>query len=422
VLDNCEHLLDASGRLAAGILADCPGVRVLATSREALAVAGEQVWPLRSLEVPEPDSGLEVADSASVRLFCERAASARPGFVLSSTNVAAVTDVCRRLDGIPLAIELAAARVTAMTPAEIAGLLDERFRLLTGGRRTAVERHQTLRATVDWSYGLLSETERTVFNRLAVFSGGSTWPRPPLLSPATVSRVGTLVDGVAGVVAKSMVVAEPGDGEHTRYQLLETLRQYARDRLDEDGETDWWRQRHAEYFAVFAAGVARGLRGRDELAWRERMLGDLDNLRSAVLRGLDSAVEKDQQTAVAIIAWLAYEAQTSLTGIGRWAEQAIPAAARSTPGYRSAVKSGAAAAAFMRGDLDKSERHARAALEDGYPPDDPSSFQATVYLAVVLMFTGDGTRPPFISMRLRRPWSGGTTRAMSVAGCRASGL
>jgi class 3 adenylate cyclase len=143
VLDNCEHLLDASGRLAAGILADCPQVRVLATSREALAVAGEQLWPLSSLDLPEPMGGLEAtAGYASVRLFCERAASARPGFALSEANVAAVTEVCRRLDGIPLAIELAAARVSAMTPAEIAGLLDERFRLLTGGRRTAVERHQ----------------------------------------------------------------------------------------------------------------------------------------------------------------------------------------------------------------------------------------------------------------------------------------
>jgi predicted ATPase len=388
VLDNCEHLLDASGRLAAAILASCPGVRVLATSREALAVPGEQVWPLRSLELPDPAGGAQAAAaSGSVRLFCERAAGARPGFALSEANVAAVVEVCRRLDGMPLALELAAARVAAMTPAEIAGLLDERFRLLTGGRRTAVERHQTLRAAVDWSYGLLSETERMVFDRLAVFSGGFT------LAAATAVVAGggiegwDIVDAVGGLVAKSMVVVEPG-GERTRYQLLETLRQYGRERLHEDGHADRWRRRHARHFAAFGVEVGRGLRGRDELAWRERLLGDLDNLRSAVVWGLDSVVEEDQQTAVAIVAWLAYEAQTRGTGIGRWAEQALPALERSTPGYRHAVLGAAAAAAFYRGDFDASERYARAALEGGYPPDDPSPGQASTSLAIILTYQG----------------------------------
>jgi predicted ATPase len=396
VLDNCEHLLDASGRLAAAILAGCPGVRVLATSREALAVPGEQVWPLRSLGLPDPAGGIPAATSSgSVRLFFERAAAAHPGFVLSDANAVAVVEVCRRLDGMPLAIELAAARVAAMTPAEIAGLLDERFRLLTGGRRTAVERHQTLRAVVDWSYGLLSDTERVVFDRLAVFSGGFTLAA----ATAVVSGEGIegwdVVDAVGGLVAKCMVVAEPGAGEHTRYQLLETLRQYGRDRLDEDGHTDYWRRRHARHFAAFAAEVGRGLRGRDELAWRERLLGDLDNLRSAVVWGLDTGVEEDQQTAVAIVAWLAYEAQTLATGIGRWAERALPAAQHSTPGFRHAVLGAAAVAAFSRGDLDTSEGYARAAVEQGYPPDAPSPCLAPIYLAINLGYQGrndDGAR------------------------------
>jgi predicted ATPase/class 3 adenylate cyclase len=391
VLDNCEHLLDSSGRLAAGILADCPGVRVLATSREALTIPGEQVWPLGSLEVPAPGIGMEaVAASASVRLFCERAAAAHPGFVLSEGNAAAVVEVCRRLDGIPLAIELAAARVTAMTPVEIAGLLDERFRLLTGGRRTAVERHQTLRAAVDWSYGLLSETERVVFDRLAVFSGGFTMPAATAVVTGDGIETWDVVDAVGGLVAKSMVVAEPGAGEHTRYQLLETLRQYGRERLDEDGQTDRWRRGHAQNFAAFAAEVARGLRGRDELAWRERMMGDLDNLRSAVVWGLDTGIGEDEQTAVAIVAWLAYESQTRGTGIGRWAEQAVPAKQQSAPGYRNAVLGAAAVAAEYRGDFDATERYARAAVEEGYPPDDPSPGLASVYLAVTLMYQGRG--------------------------------
>jgi predicted ATPase len=388
VLDNCEHLLDAAGRLAAAVLAGCPGVRVLATSREALAVGGEQVWPLRSLELPAPASDVQgAAASESGRLFCERAASARPSFVLSAANVAAVVEICRRLDGIPLALELAAARVAAMTPAEIAGLLDERFRLLTGGRRTAVERHQTLRATVDWSYGLLAASERAVFDRLAVFAGGFTLAAATAVVTGEGVEAWDVVDALGGLVAKCMVVAEPGTGEHTRYQLLETLRQYGRERLNQHGDTDRWRRRHARHFATFAAEVARGLRGRDELVWRARLLGDFDNLRAAVVWGLDAGIEEDQQTAVAIIAWLAYEAQP-VTGIGRWAEEALPVVERSTPGHRSAVLGAASVVAVYRSDFGASELHARAALEEGYPPDDPSPGLATVNLTIILGFQG----------------------------------
>jgi hypothetical protein len=241
---------------------------------------------------------------------------------------------------------------------------------------------------VDWSYGLLSETERVVFDRLAVFSGGFTLAAASAVVAGEGIEGWDIVDAVGGLVTKSMVVAEPDAGEHTRYQLLETLRQYGRERLDEDGDTDRWRRGHARHFAAFAAEVARGLRGRDELAWRERLLGDLDNLRAAVVWGLDAGVEEDQQTAVAIIAWLAYESQNKETDIGRWAEQALPALERSTPGNRHAVLGAAAQAAFDRGDLDASERHARAAVEQGYPPDDPSPGQASISLAAILVYQG----------------------------------
>jgi hypothetical protein len=204
-----------------------------------------------------------------------------------------------------------------------------------------------------------------------------------------------VVDAVGGLAAKSMVVAEPGAGENTRYQLLETLRQYGRERLDQRGDTDRWRRRHARHFAAFAAEVARGLRGREEVAWRGRLLGDLDNLRSAVVWGLDAGDGEDQQTAVAIVAWLAYESTTLATGIGRWAEQALPALERSAPGYRNAVRGAAAVVAFYRGDFDASERHARAAVEEGFLPDDPSPCLASIYLAaIVFMYHGrdDGAR------------------------------
>jgi hypothetical protein len=251
-----------------------------------------------------------------------------------------------------------------------------------------VERHQTLRATVDWSYGLLSSTERTVFDRLAVFSGGFTLPAATAVVTGDGIEDWDVLDAVGGLVAKSMLVAEPGTGEHTRYQQLETLRQYARERLDEEEDTDRWRRRHAQYFAAFAAEVGRGLRGRDELVWRERMMGDLDNLRSAVVWGLDSSIDDDQQTAVAVVAWLAYESSARGTGIGRWAEQSIPFVEWSTPGYRHAVLGAAAEAAMIHGDLDSSERYARAALEEGYPPDDPSPCIASIMLAAVLTYGG----------------------------------
>ena len=170
VLDNCEHLLAAAAALAADILRGCPGVRILATSRQALGVGGEQVFGLRPLSLPPPAASMAAAGASdAVSLFVQRAAAARGDFALSPANVAAVAEICRRLDGIPLAIELAAARVAALRPAEIAGLLDERFRLLTRGRADAAGRQQTLQATVEWSYALLSETERRVFDCLGVF-------------------------------------------------------------------------------------------------------------------------------------------------------------------------------------------------------------------------------------------------------------
>src|SRR5207253_5491944 len=184
-----------------------------------------------------------------VRLFVERARAARPGFALDATTAAGVAEICRRLDGIPLAIELAAARVVAMNPSEIAGLLDERFRLLTGGRRTAVERHQTLRATVDWSYDQLSETEQLVFDRLGVFAG--IFDADAGVAIASGDRVERfdVLDALTNLVAKSMLVAEQTPDDRTRYQMLETLRHYAREGVDEAGAGDVLRRRHARHYA-----------------------------------------------------------------------------------------------------------------------------------------------------------------------------
>ena len=210
----------------------------------------------------------------AVRLFVERAHAVPCRLRRSTTRTpTAVAEICRRLDGIPLAIELAAARVVGMSPREIAELLDERFRLLTGGRRTAVERHQTLRATVDWSYSLLDPSERAVFDRLGVFAGAFDARRGDGgRRGRRHRRRGTCSTRSPSLVAKSMVLDDDGAGGTTRYQLLETLRHYARERLDDAGDADAWRRRHAEHYAAFAEEIGPALEGPDELAWRPRFL------------------------------------------------------------------------------------------------------------------------------------------------------
>ncbi len=227
VLDNCEHLVAAVGRLTEGLLQECPGVRILATSREALGVAGEQVWPLTSLELPARTASPDVIGaSEAVQLFTERARAVQPGFVLDESNAAAVAEICRRLDGIPLAVELAAARVTIMTPADIAARLDQRFQLLTGGRRSAAERHQTLRAAIEWSYEMLDERERTLFERLGVFPGSFDAEAVAAVAASEGLQAWDVLDAGAGLVAKSMIMADEASGT-TRYQMLETLRAFA---------------------------------------------------------------------------------------------------------------------------------------------------------------------------------------------------
>jgi predicted ATPase len=229
VLDNCEHLVLACADLANAILRACPGVRILATSREALGITGELAWRVPSLTVAPVQAGLspdELSGYEAVRLFVDRAAAVEPSFQLRAGNASAITQVCRRLDGIPLAIELAARRVTALSVEQIAERLDERFRLLTGGSRAALPRQQTLAATVEWSYNLLSPAERTLFDRLTVFAGGldldaaehiCSGPQGASRAPVQISDV---LDLVSRLVDKSLVVADAGTDGVERYRLL----------------------------------------------------------------------------------------------------------------------------------------------------------------------------------------------------------
>jgi predicted ATPase/class 3 adenylate cyclase len=385
VLDNCEHLLDAAGRLAEGVLRDCREVRILATSREGLSVAGEQVSPLRSLPLPDQTALL---DSDATRLFVERAFAVRPEFA-PEANEQAVAEICRRLDGVPLAIELAAARVAVMGPVDIASRLDERFRLLTGGRRTAVERHQTLRATVDWSYSLLSPTERAVFDRLSVFAGSFDADAAETVAAGEGIESWDVLEALGSLVTKSMIVLEDTVDGGVRYLLLETLRQYARERLAEDADPEIWRRRHAQYYLQFSEAAVPNFPGPEELAWQGRLRAELDNLRAAVFWGLGRS-GPDAQLGLHIIASLTElgEGDPSV-GVHEWAEAALDQVDRAEPPIRTAVLASAAAYAGDRGDTALSEARALDALRDGLPSGTPHPSLAHFTLAFAFLGRGD---------------------------------
>jgi non-specific serine/threonine protein kinase len=284
LLDNCEHLIAACAELVDALVQACPQLRILATSREPLNVAGETSWRVPSLELPDlrrlPPPG-RLAHCEAVRLFIERARSALPAFQLTEQNAAAVARICHRVDGIPLALELAAARVTVLSAEQIAARLDNLFRLLTTGSRTALPRQQTLRATVDWSYELLSAPEQRLFDRLSVFAGGWT------LEAAESICVGELVDEpevlelLARLVDKSLVLTEERDAA-VRYRLLEPMRQYAAERLRASGEEAGVRNRHLDWFVRFAVQGDQGLRGAEQDRWLGEIEIEHDNLRTAV--------------------------------------------------------------------------------------------------------------------------------------------
>jgi predicted ATPase len=389
VLDNCEHLLDAAARLVEAMVRACPGVCVLATSREGLGVSGERILVVRSLGLPASDGlpGESVVAAAAVRLFCDRAVSARDSFVLGADNIDAVAQICGRLDGIPLAIELAAARVRMMTPGEIAGRLDERFRLLTGGARTAVERHQTLRQAVDWSYDLLNERERTILDRLGVFAGGFTLEAAESVTAGEGIETVDVLDGLGQLVDKSLVVADATPAG-TRFRLLETIRQYALERLHEASETDTIRRRHATWCAGFVAQASVGIQGPDEPAWWERVDREIDNLRAALTwaTGAD-----DAELSLSLIGnfgvWNLWSRQLGYV-LGPWAAAALgTTGAADDPRFVSVLGIRAIDHANHQ-RLDEAERDARRALALIAGSDAPFSVHPWSGLCLVLVLSG----------------------------------
>jgi non-specific serine/threonine protein kinase len=306
ILDNCEHLIEACAQVSESLLRSCPKLKILASSREALGIPGEIPYRVPSMRTPSPadlqhlEHPLEID---SIRLFVERGTTAKPDFRLTKENTPFVAQICSRLDGIPLAIELAAARVKVLSPEQIAARLDDRFRLLTGGARTALPRQQTLRAMIDWSYSLLSDTEKSLFRRLAVFIGG--WA---LEAAESVCGEGgdrpDILDLMARLVDKSMVISEESNGE-TRYHRLETIRQYARERFFETEEVEEIRDRHLAYYVQCSEEIETGLQGPGRRLWVHRSGSEQENLRTALEWGLTRNRESSLRIASNMVVGIA---------------------------------------------------------------------------------------------------------------------
>lgn len=291
VFDNCEHVIQVSADLATAILKVAPNVRILASSREPLRTPGEQGYPVLPLPVPVHGDGIDaLARSTAVRLFVERAQLHKPAFTLNDREAPVVAELVARLEGIPLALELAAARMRSLSVSEINARLKDRYKLLTGGARVLQERQQTLRALVDWSYELLSEAERTVLGRLAVFVGGFDLAAAEQVCGGEPLSNDDVLDLLGSLVEKSLVMLEERD-EGARYRMLETIRDYAREKLDQSGEASATEARHCDHYFALAKAANHGLTGSQQADWIWRVEAELDNLRSATALALRGAVD-----------------------------------------------------------------------------------------------------------------------------------
>jgi predicted ATPase/DNA-binding SARP family transcriptional activator/Tfp pilus assembly protein PilF len=383
VLDNCEHLVASCGELAAALLRGCPTLRLLATSREHLGIAGEQTYRVPSLSLPDLQASLTVEYTSryeAVRLFLERAWLAGSDFQLSHQNAPTVASVCHRLDGIPLAIEMAAARVGVLSVEEINARLDDRFRLLTGGDRSALPRQQTLRALIDWSYDLLSEAEKRLLCRLSVFAGGwtlaaveaicadfgfeildfglqptsspgrSAADADSIANPKSQIQKEEVLDLLSSLVNKSLVIAQT-QGETTRYYMLETVRQYARDRLSEVGESTAMRARHRDRFLALAEEVESKLHGSEQAHWLGVMEEEYNNLRQALTFCLESPEEGEAGLRLGATLARFWRVHGHLSEGRQWLTAVLShPGAQGTSKARADALHGAGTLAYMQGD------------------------------------------------------------------------
>jgi predicted ATPase/class 3 adenylate cyclase len=364
ILDNCEHLVMESARLAEAVLRACPDLRVLATSRESLEIAGEASWRVPPLSLPDAQQQAlqDLIKCESVRLFVERAVAVRPAFVLTNQNAQEIVQVCQQLDGIPLALELAAARVKGLPVEQIAAKLHDRFRLLTKGSRTALPQHQTLKAAIDWSYNLLSDSERILFRRLAVFSGGFTLEAADAVCAAGDVDAPEFLDLLALLVDKSLVMAEVR-GAHARYRLLDTLRQYALDRLLETGEITDLRPKHRDWYLGLAERAAPELFGGTQSVWYERLETEHDNFREALEWSCEHA-DGDAGLRLAGALYTFWQVRGYLSEGREWLTKVLSRSPEAAASARANALSAAAYLARAQHDYTEADTLARSSLAE----------------------------------------------------------
>jgi len=353
VLDNCEHLIAACARFAETLLLMAPRLHILATSREALGIAGENVWRVPSLSspVPAPELSADVLlESEAPRLFVERGRAVAPAFAISSDNAAAIAEICYRLDGIPLAIELAAARLNMLSPDQINERLNDRFRLLTGSSRTAVARQRTLEATVDWSYDLLSKIERRLLCRLSVFAGGWSLDAAEAVCSGDGIRKEAMLDLLSHLVDKSLVNTEQDASGGQRYRFLETVRQYGRERLLRSGKVQKPRDRHLTFFFELARRAEPKLHGPDQVRWLNQLELEHDNLRAALEWCLTSSGSNETPLRLVCTLWPFWNRRNHFYEGRQWVERALVANADAPPSLRAPALVAATDLSYFQGD------------------------------------------------------------------------
>jgi predicted ATPase/DNA-binding CsgD family transcriptional regulator len=357
VLDGCEHMVDFCADLTSRLLRSCPKLTILVTSREPLGVPGELIWRTPSLSVPRmEDAGhpeLLLASDA-VRLYVERARLARPGFQLDESAAGPVAQICARLEGMPLAIELAASLAGVMTQGETLDRLHDRFRLLTGGSRTALPRHQTLRAAVDWSYGLLSEPERELLARLSVFAGGFDLAAAEAIAISESIDARAVLPLLSRLVNKSLVVADHGETQRTRYRMLDTIREYAADKLQPGDEHDL-RRRHSSYFVNWCSQANAELRSHEQVVWLRRLDDEQGNIRLA----LEWSIAEDSVDSLRLIGamYRYWSMRGHLAEAMDWLDRALATSA-SDPEPRSLAHLAAAHIRWLHGDYEAAHANA----------------------------------------------------------------
>jgi predicted ATPase len=369
--------------------ATCPQLVVLATSREGLGIAGERIVALAPLQLPATGDRDSVLRSDAGRLFVERAVSVKSDFAVTDANAAPIAEVVRRLDGIPLALELAAARVPVLSPTQLAQRLDQRFRLLSGGERGAIERHATLRAAIDWSYDLLAADRQRLLARLSVFAGGCSLEAAEAVCSAEGIDEADVLDLLAGLVARSLVQVEDAAWGERRYRLLETIRQYAEEQLAA-AERSELRDRHSRFYVHFVETAARGLRGPDQLRWHQQVEPELDNLTTAMAWAIanDDAVRAERFLASAADVERAPLAAALL----RNAEAVLELPSIHTiPRYPFALMAGALAALF-HGNYDRAEQLCAQALAAVDRPDDELEGRTAFVRSNIARLSGDPSR------------------------------